>query len=220
MLSRSREDDAVQQCVKVNPGPGDVINGVFHKGEYAHGKEGPVPVEIGDRVYVSPAPHRHAVIFLIYTAPAHITHETHSHAVVAAQPHRTGNVVVIAEAHPLGHALAVLSQREVEGCPACREVRPVPCEAPALDEADHLGSYAAAAVQLLERGKAFPADVQHREPIRPVEFGLVGIAFEHHPASLVLGALTTEESVVVSAPAAIHRLGDALELPALRNVFG
>lgn len=87
----------------------------------------------------------------------------------------------ITEAEPFRNAFAVLAQCPVERGPDTREVGPVACESPTLDEAEHLRGKAAAAVKLLECSKPFAADEQQRESLRTVFLTTVCITLEHDP---------------------------------------
>lgn len=64
----------------------------------------------------------------------------------------------ITKAEPFRNAFAVLAQCLMERGPDTREVGPVACESPALDEAEHLRGKTPAAVELLESSESLTAD--------------------------------------------------------------
>ena len=111
----------------------------------------------------------------------------------------TVDMPVIAQADPLGDALAIFQQRPVERCAHAGEVGPVAGKAPALDEAEHLGGNPPAAVELLVGGQSLAADKQKGEPLGAMSFSSVGIAFKHYPVCKMLRAVgAAEEGIPVA----------------------
>ena len=69
----------------------------------------------------------------------------------------------ITKAEPFRNAFAVLAQCLMERGPDTREVGPVACESPALDEAEHLRGKTPAAVELLERSESLSPQTNNNE---------------------------------------------------------